>query len=136
MLKRGLKADGLKGYTLDIEATGIEAEKQSAQMTYKGFMGYMPMVRHLSENGLIVGDEFRPGNESPEAENLEFIKYYKRQLLKGKRIKALSADSAAYQASVINYCESHGIEFAIQKDRARQRRPPPSWTLSAWGCPG
>jgi hypothetical protein len=59
---------------------GIEAEKQSAQMTYKGFMGYMPMVGHLAENGLIVGDEFRPGNESPGAENLEFIKYYKRQL--------------------------------------------------------
>jgi hypothetical protein len=44
VLKRGLKRDGVKGYTLDIDATGIEAEKQSAQMTYKGFMGYMPMV--------------------------------------------------------------------------------------------
>ena len=30
-LKRGLKYDGIKGYTLDIDATGIEAEKQSAK---------------------------------------------------------------------------------------------------------
>lgn len=34
-LKRGLKYDGIKRYTLDIDATGIEAEKKSAKMTYK-----------------------------------------------------------------------------------------------------
>lgn len=28
LLKRGMKYDGLEGYTLDIDATGIEAEKQ------------------------------------------------------------------------------------------------------------
>lgn len=116
VLKRGLKADGVKGYTLDIDATGIEAEKQSAKMTYKGFTGYMPMVGHLAENGLIVGEEFRQGNESPGAGNLQFINYCKQQLPKGKRIKALRSDSAAYQAGVINYCQSEGIEFAIGAD--------------------
>jgi len=115
-LKRGLKYDGLKGYTLDIDATGIEAEKISAKMTYKGYRGYMPIVGHLAENGLIVGDEFREGNESPGGRNFEFIKYCARQLPKGKRIKALRADSAAYQAKVINYCQSHGIEFAMGAD--------------------
>jgi hypothetical protein len=54
-----LKAAGIKGYTLDIDATGIEAEKQTAKMTYKGYTGNMPMVGHLAENGLIEGDEFR-----------------------------------------------------------------------------
>lgn len=39
-----------------------------------------------------------------------------RELPKGKRIKALRADSAAYQASVINYCQGHGIEFGIGAD--------------------
>jgi hypothetical protein len=101
---------------LDIEATGIEAEKQSALMTYKGYTGYMPMVGHLAENGLIVGDEFRQGNQSPRAKNLKFLKYCKRQLPGGKWIKALRADSAAYQASAINYCQEHGIEFAIGAD--------------------
>lgn len=116
VLKRALKADGIKGYTLDIDATGIEAEKQTAQMTYKGYTGYMPMVGHLAENGLIVGDEFREGNESPGAGNLVFIKYCKRQLPKGKRIKALRSDSAAYQAAVINYCQENRIAFAIGAD--------------------
>jgi hypothetical protein len=116
VLKRALKADGMPGYTLDMDATGIEAEKQSAQMTYKGYTGYMPMVGHLAENGLIVGDEFREGNASPGARNLAFIKYCERQLPQGKRIKALRSDSAAYQAAVINYCQKHRIAFAIGAD--------------------
>jgi hypothetical protein len=69
-LKRAMKYDGIKGYTLDIDATGIEAERQSAKMTYKGFKGYMPIGGHIAENGVVVGDEFREGNESPARRNL------------------------------------------------------------------
>jgi len=93
-LKRALKYDEAKGYTLDIDATGIESQKESAVMTYKGFTGYMPIVGNLAENGLVVGDEFREGNESPGSRNLEFIKYCIRQMPRGKRIKALRAVSA------------------------------------------
>ncbi len=87
-IKRGLKYDGITGYTLDIDATGIEAEKDTARMTYKGYLGYMPIGGHLAENGLIIGDEFREGNASHAARNLEFIKYCEQQLPKGKSIKA------------------------------------------------
>jgi hypothetical protein len=116
VLKRGMKYDGIKGYILDIDATGIKAEKQTAQITYKGFKGYMPIVGHLAENGLVVGDEFREGNIAPATRNLTFIKYCVRQLPKGKRITALRSDSAAYQAEIINYCEREGIQFAIGAD--------------------
>jgi hypothetical protein len=116
LLKRAMKHDGIKNYTLDIDATGIEAEKQAAKMTYKGFRGYMPILGHLAENGLVVGDEFREGNESPATRNLAFIKYCVRQMPKGKRITALRSDSAAYQAEIINYCEQEGIRFAIGAD--------------------
>lgn len=116
LLKRGMKYDGIKGYTLDIDATGIEAEKQTAKMTYKGFKGYMPIVGHLAENGLVLGDEFRAGNVAPAARNLAFIKHCIRQLPKGKSITALRSDSAAYQAEIINYCEGNGIQFAIGAD--------------------
>jgi hypothetical protein len=74
------------------------------------------MVGHLAENGLVVGDEFRAGNESPGARNLEFLKYCVRQMPKGKRIRVIRGDSAAYQAEVINYCEGEGIEYAIGAD--------------------
>ena len=116
LLKRGMKYNGIKGYTLDIDATGIEAEKQSARMTYKGFKGYMPMVGHIAENGLVVGDEFREGNVAPASRNLAFIKHCAQQMPKGKRITALRSDSAAYQADIMNYCEESGIHFAIGAD--------------------
>lgn len=113
LLKRGMKYDGIKGYTLDIDATGIMAEKETAKMTYKGFKGYMPIVGHIAENGLVLGDEFREGNASPAGRNLEFIKYCRRQLPKGKKLKAFRSDSAAYQVDIVDYCEAEGIEYAI-----------------------
>ena len=116
VLKRALKGEGKKEYTLDIDATGIESEKEAAKMTYKGYTGYMPMVGHLGENGLVVGDEFREGNDSPVSRNLEFLKYCQGQMPKGKKIKAFRADSAAYQAKVINYCQDKGIKYAIGGD--------------------
>jgi len=116
LLKRGMKYDGIKGYTLDIDATGIVAEKQSAKMTYKGFKGYMPIVGHIAENGLVLGDEFREGNVAPATRNLDFIKYCARQMPKGKKIAFLRSDSAAYQAEIINYCEQNRIQFAIGAD--------------------
>ena len=116
LLKRGMKYDGIRGYTLDIDATGIEAEKQTAKMTYKGFKGYMPIVGHLAEHGLVVGDDFREGNVAPATRNLAFITHCVRQMPKGKRITALRSDSAAYQAEIINYCEQERIQFAIGAD--------------------
>jgi hypothetical protein len=111
-----MKYDGIKGYTLDIDATGILAEKELAKMTYKGFKGYMPIVGHIAENGLVLGDEFREGNVPPAARNLEFIKGCERQMPRGKKIKALRSDSAAYQADIINHCEDHDMNFAIGAD--------------------
>jgi len=132
-LKRGLKYDGIKDYTLDIDATGIAAQKEAAAMTYKGYRGYMPIIGNLAENGLVVGDEFREGNASPGSRNLEFIKYCIRQMPRGKRIKALRADAASYQADIINYCDQKEIEFAIGADldeavvRAIQSLPEVQW---------
>jgi hypothetical protein len=74
------------------------------------------MVGHIARSGLIVGDEFRQGNESPSARNLDFFTYCERQMPPGKRIGALRADSAAYQAGLLDYCHDHTIEYAIGAD--------------------
>jgi len=76
----------------------------------------MPIVGHIAENGLVLGDEFREGNVAPATRNLYFIKYCARQMPKGKRIAFLRSDSAAYQAEIINYCEQNRIQFAIGAD--------------------
>ena len=111
--RRFLNRDANKTYTLDIDATQIVAEKREAQYTYKGEKGYMPMVGHLAENGLVVGHEFREGNAAPASENLEFIQMCERSLPKDKEISAVRADSAAYQADIFNWCEETKKVFAI-----------------------
>lgn len=116
LLARGLRGDGRRGYTLDIDATRIVAEKRDAKRTYKGEQGYMPIVGHLAENGLIVGEEFREGNDSPGARNPEFIRHCAAQMPKGKRIAHLRSDSAAYQAAIFNDCEAEGRSFAVGAD--------------------
>ena len=112
-LHKHLKKEKIKDYTLDIDATAILAEKKEAEMTYKGFRGYMPIVGHLAENGLVVYEEFRQGNTSPSARNLEFIKHCERQMPRGKRIGYLRADAASYQAEIFNHCEGRGRKYAI-----------------------
>ncbi|MDQ6959568.1 MAG: IS1380 family transposase [Mariprofundaceae bacterium] len=112
-LKWAMKREDWKDYTLDIDASQIVAEKRDAHYTYKGEKGYMPMVGHLAENGLVVHDEFREGNEAPASRNLAFVRACKANMPKGKRIARLRADSAAYQADVINDCENDGVMFAI-----------------------
>ena len=69
IIRRALKKDERTLYTLDIDATQVIAAKRDAKVTYKGERGYMPMVGHLAENGIVLCDEFREGNETPGARN-------------------------------------------------------------------
>ena len=110
---RLLRRDERTNYALDIDATQIVAEKREAHYTYKGEKGYMPMVGHVAEAGLVVGYEFREGNTAPAARNLEFMQACERNMPRGKKITAVRADSAAYQATIFNYCEETGKVFAI-----------------------
>jgi hypothetical protein len=117
VFRRLLRNDERTDYTLDIDATQIVAEKREARYTYKGEKGYMPMVGHIAENSLVIDHEFREGNAAPAAGNLEFLKTCERNMPKGKRIVAVRADSAAYQAKFFNYCEETHKIFAIGADQ-------------------
>lgn len=117
---RALSSEDQTDYTLDMDATLIEAEKRSAQMTYKGFKGYTPLLCHLAENGLVLFSEFREGNVSPQSGNLEVLKRCVRMMSRAsggrKRIKYFRSDSAAYQAELLDWCEDQGIEYAVGAD--------------------
>jgi len=117
VFRRLLRNDERPGYTLDIDATQIVAEKREAHIAYKGEKGYMPMVGHIAETGLVIGHEFREGNAAPAAGNLEFLQACECNMPKGKKITAIRADSAAYQAAIFNYCEETNKVFAIGADR-------------------
>jgi len=100
-------------HTLDCDASQIVAEKEAAHTTYKGEQGYMPMIGHLAEAGVIIHDEFREGNIAPATQNFEFIKACEACLPKGHVVAHVRLDSAGYQSEIFNYLEGTGKTFAI-----------------------
>jgi len=114
---RILRHDGVKEYTLDADATQVIAEKHDARFTYKGVKGYMPMLGFLFESHVCILDEFREGNVSPGSDQLGFYNQCKERLPKGKSIARYRADSASYQAELINELEKDSVKWAITADQ-------------------
>jgi len=137
IVKKILKKDSRTEYTLDHDATIIETEKEAAQYTYKKEKGYQPFLGFLSELGIILDDEFRDGNVHPGFGALESLIRCNRKMPQGKRIAYLRADSASYQANVMNYCfgdkTRQKILFTITADKdeavmaAIKEIPPKEW---------
>jgi hypothetical protein len=100
-------------YTLDVDATVIEAEKQSAQWTYKKVKGYQPILGFLAEIGLCVAYEFRGGNIPAHAGAVEFLDKCEKNVPKGKQIDAIRSDSAFYRADVLNWCEKLEKKYSV-----------------------
>ena len=111
-LKRFLKSIKNEELILDIDASFIEAHKNTAKWSYKDAPGYMPMVGHIN-GGYVIDVDFREGNEAPASKNLEFIKQCQAQLPLGKKFDRFRADSASYQAEIFNYCEKKNICFTV-----------------------
>ena len=114
-----LKRDARTEYTLDPDATVIEAAKEAAQYTYKKEKGYQPLLGFLFEPGLILAEEFRDGNIPAQLGANEFLELCQGLMPKGKRIAYYRADSASYQASVINHCFADHLLFTITADQDR-----------------
>jgi len=108
-----IRQTGITTHTLDGDASQVVAEKKTAHFTYQGEQGYMPMIGHLAEAGVVIHDEFREGNIAPASGNLEFIKDCEARMPKGHTIAHIRLDSAGYQADIFNYCEDTGKTFAI-----------------------
>lgn len=58
-----------EGYTLDTDATVIEAE-----WTWKKVKGYQPILAFLAENGVCLTHESREGNVAAQSKALKFLK--------------------------------------------------------------
>ena len=103
-----------KKITLDIDATVIESNKRTAQVTYKKHRGYTPMIGHICETGQVVAAQFREGNESANKRNLEFIQRCQSALPDGVSVSHVRMDAAGYQAAVINHVMDNAMGFAIR----------------------
>ena len=138
--RRILRRDGTVDYTLDVDATQVLGEKREACFTYQGEKGYMPMLGFLFEAKVCLLDEFREGNVSPGAGHREFYRQCKERVPEGKRIGFYRADSASYQAELINDLEGDQVFWAITADqdaavkRLIEAIGPKEWHEPAAGC--
>jgi hypothetical protein len=105
---------GGSGLTLDIDGTLIEADKGDAQMTYKDFRGYHPLVGGSVELGLFAGSRFQHGNAVPQEDLVSFIKQCMINL--PGTFSTIRSDSAAYNHFVLNDCFANRRRFSITAD--------------------
>jgi hypothetical protein len=115
--ERILRRDGVKEYTLDADAMEITGEKADALFTYNGDKGYMPVAGFLYETPVCLYDEFREGNIAPAFGQKEFYLQCKQRMPRGKKIGNYRADSASYQAGLINQLEEDGVKYGITADQ-------------------
>ena len=115
VIKQLLRAIPKQGEILDIDTTIIESEKGDSQKTYKGNYGYQPLLGIISENGIVVGSDFREGNVSPQSGLVEFIKSCRRNY--SQEIKIIRSDSAGWQKEVVDYCLKEGLNYTITTDQ-------------------
>jgi len=114
-----LRRDGITEYTLDADSMQIEGEKREAHWTYQGVKGYMPLLGFLFETPVCLLEEFREGNASPSSGQLCFYRGCQARMPSGKRIAFYRADSASYQAELINALEADGVFWALTADQDR-----------------
>lgn len=113
-----LSRDGVTEYTLDLDASFIEADKKSARYSYLNEKGYMPMMAAFYETEVFVDDEFREGNVSPQAGHVAVYRRGKALAERvEKRVARVRADSASYQAELINALEADGVRWSITADK-------------------
>ena len=114
---RLLRRDGHETYTLDADATLVGGEKRDAQWSYTGVRGYTPMLGFVWETPVGLVDEFREGNVSPGAGQLEFYRQCRARMPVGTRLARSRADSAAYQAARIKELEADHVRWASTADQ-------------------
>ena len=137
---RLLRRNGHETYTLDVDATLIEGEKREAHWSYLGVKGYMPLLGFLFETPVCLVDEFREGNVSPGAGQLKFYRQCRTRMPVGKRLVRYRADSASYQAALINELETDQVRWAITADQDVAVKaviagvPPVAWQEPEKGC--
>jgi len=135
-----VKRDGSKEYMLDADATEIVSEKADALFTYNGNRGYMPMLGFLYENAVCLLDEFREGNVAPAFGQKEFYLRCRERMPRGKRIGRYRADSASYQAGLLNQLEEDGVRYGITVDQDQAVKlaigliPRGAWKEPVVGC--
>ena len=116
LAKNSIRQNGFRDVTVDIDWTGIDADKQESHWTYKGFKGMASLTAFIAETGACVGNWFRNGNVSPLSDIDAMLAHTISSLEQSSdiHVKRFRSDSAGYQADIINRCERLDIAYGIR----------------------
>lgn len=110
-----INKDKRKTYTLIIDPTIIEAEKQEAKMTYLGVKGYRPVIAAIKELDVVTAYEFKEGNDN--GGRLDIIKKAFFAMPEGKKIDLVLLDSEYYTNEVMEYISEQRAKWIIGVDK-------------------
>ena len=113
MLARMARRTQTTTATLDCDASLFVSSGRNARMSYKGERGYMPMLAFWKELGVVVNDDFRNGNASPNSDAVAFLKETLEQLPPEVTHVNVRSDSAWYQAALLDFCHARGHAFCV-----------------------
>jgi len=103
--------------TLDCDASLFTSRCKTAQMSYKGERGWMPMLAFWAELDVVLHDDFRQGAMAPQSDALNFLREAVAQLPASVTEIFARSDSAWYQRGVVDECEDKHYGFAITADK-------------------
>ena len=125
--------------TLDWDTQIIESDKREALVAYDGRRGYQPAAIRWFEQGLVVADQFRPGNVPSGFQLKPLVKTtIDRLATLGVETFEFRGDSAAYDWKLLEYLATRrqgAVRFAVTADKCRdmERRiraiPETKWRL-------
>lgn len=105
--------------TLDWDAQCIESHKREALWVYKGYTGYQPAAVLWQEQGMILADQFRPGNVPSEFQVKDFVQSAVEKLPGSVERVEFRGDAGAYNWDLMRYFSRRPegkILFAITAD--------------------
>lgn len=107
------------GFTCDIDATLIPADKGDATRSYTGQRGYQPLVALLSDGQQPCCSyvDFRPGHVSPQVGLVEAVAHTQAQLPPDARLQWVRSDSAGYQTALLDHYHQAGIGYTVTADQ-------------------
>lgn len=112
---RNIKSQEL---TYDNDATQIDSSKNSAEYSYQKCKQFSALMGSIVETGMIHTIDYRVGNVSVKTGILEQLKDVCHQAkVAGKRITIFRSDSAAYQDSIMTYCDQNDIKYYISVEK-------------------
>ena len=101
--------------TIDVDATILESQKQSALLTYDGRTGYQPVVALWAEQDVILAEEFRDGNVPAGTGNRRVVEQALAALPAGVAEVRLRGDTRARRAVAAPLARRQGRRLRDQR---------------------